>query len=77
MREFMEQNTVENAIRTETDTRTEYKGVGKLGWLVSKTQTATSPRREAEPVGTCIHSNLHEMTNFFVETLQVGVQLSE
>ena len=34
--EFMEWNTVERAIETEIDTRTEYKGVGKLGWFMSK-----------------------------------------
>ena len=32
----MEWNTVERAIKTETDTRTEYKRVGKLGWFMSK-----------------------------------------
>ena len=31
----MEWNTVERAIKTEIDTRTKYKGVGKLGWLMS------------------------------------------
>ena len=35
----MESNTVERAIKTETDTRTESKGVGKLGWFISKTKT--------------------------------------
>ena len=29
----MEWTTVERAIKTETDTRTELKGVGKLGWF--------------------------------------------
>ena len=48
----MESNTVERAINTETDTRTEQKGVGKLGWFVSKTSTAASPPREGEPAGT-------------------------
>ena len=48
----MEWNTVERAIKTETDTRIEYKGVGKLGWFVSKTSTSTSPPREGEPAGT-------------------------
>ena len=28
--------TVEKAIKTEIDTRTEEKGVGKLGWFMSK-----------------------------------------
>ena len=28
------------------------KGVGKLGWFMSKTQTATSPPRGGEPTGT-------------------------
>ena len=28
---------VERAIQTETDTRTDYKGVDKLGWFMSKT----------------------------------------
>ena len=28
------------------------KGVGKLGWFMSKTQTLTSPPREGEPAGT-------------------------
>ena len=31
----MEINTVERAMKTEIDTRTEYKGVGKLGWFIS------------------------------------------
>ena len=38
--EFMESNTVERAIKREIDTRTRYKkkkGVGKLGWFMSKT----------------------------------------
>ena len=39
-------------MRTETDTSTEYKGVGKFGEFMSKTQTATSPPREGEPAGT-------------------------
>ena len=37
--EFMERNTVESAIKTETDTRTEFffkKGVDKLGWLCQR-----------------------------------------
>ena len=46
----MELNTVERAIRTETDSRIK-KGVGKLGWFMSKTYTATSPPREGEPAG--------------------------
>ena len=28
------------------------KGVGKLGWFMSKTKTAASPPREGEPAGT-------------------------
>ena len=32
----MEWNTAERAIKTEIDTRTEWKGVGKLGWFMSK-----------------------------------------
>ena len=28
------------------------KGVGKLGWFISKTSTATAPPREGEPAGT-------------------------
>ena len=48
----MEWNTVEGAMKTKTDTRTEWKRVGKLGWFMSKTWTATSPPREGEPVGT-------------------------
>ena len=36
-REFMEWNTVETATKTNTDTRTELKGVGKLNWFMSKT----------------------------------------
>ena len=31
----MEWNTVETAIKTETDKRTEQKGVDKLGWFTS------------------------------------------
>ena len=31
----MEQNTVERAIKTEIDRRTELKGMGKLGWFMS------------------------------------------
>ena len=30
----MEQNTVERAIKTEIDTRTEQRGVGKLSWFM-------------------------------------------
>ena len=33
----MESNTVERAIETEIDTRKEQKGVGRLGWFMSKT----------------------------------------
>ena len=33
--EFMDRNRVERAIKTETDTRTELKGVGKFGWFMS------------------------------------------
>ena len=33
----MKLNTVERTMKTETDTRTEQKGVGKLGWFMSKT----------------------------------------
>ena len=32
---FMKLNTVERAIKTEADKRTELKGVGKLGWFMS------------------------------------------
>ena len=39
-------------MKTEIDTKTEQKGVGKLGWFMSKAQTATSPPREGEPAGT-------------------------
>ena len=45
-------NTVERDIKTETDARTEQKGVGKLSWFTSKTLIATSPPREGEPLGT-------------------------
>ena len=31
----MEWNTLERAIKTEVDTGTEEKGVGKLGWFMS------------------------------------------
>ena len=50
-RDSVKSNTVERAIKTETDTRTEEKGVGKLSWFMSKTYTVTSPAREGEPVG--------------------------
>ena len=33
----MELNTAKRAIKTEIDTRTEYKGMGKFGWFTSKT----------------------------------------
>ena len=33
----MERNRVERAIKTDTDTRTELKGVGKLGWFMCGT----------------------------------------
>ena len=39
----MEWNTVERAINTETATRTESKGVSKLGWFMPKTYSATFP----------------------------------
>ena len=48
----MDGNAVERAIKTDTDTRIESKGVGKLVWFVSLTQTVTSPPREGEPAGT-------------------------
>ena len=48
----MEWHTAERAIKTETDTRTEQKGVGKVGWFMSKTKPATSPPREGELAGT-------------------------
>ena len=32
--EFMEWNTVERATKTEIDTRTEWKEMGKLGWFM-------------------------------------------
>ena len=35
----MERNTVERTLKTEIDTRTEQKGVGKLDWFMSKTST--------------------------------------
>ena len=35
--EFIDRNRVERAIKTETDTRTELKGVGKLVCFVSLT----------------------------------------
>ena len=41
----MELNTVERAIKTETDTRTEQKEMGELGWFMSQTD-------KGEPVGT-------------------------
>ena len=34
---FWNKITVERAIKTETDTRTEGKGVAKLGWFMSQT----------------------------------------
>ena len=39
----MERNTVERAIRTETDTRIEFfkKGVDKLGWFINRNIPAT------------------------------------
>ena len=48
----MEWNTVERAIKTETDTRTEQKRVGKLGWFISLTYTTKTPPREGEPART-------------------------
>ena len=48
----MELNTVERAIETETDTRTEQRGMGKLGWFMSKTETTTTPPREGKPTWT-------------------------
>ena len=40
------------------------KGVGMLGWFMSKTQTLTSPPREGEPTGTVIgRVNLLEAGN--------------
>ena len=45
----MQWNTVERAIKTETNTKTEEKGLGKLGWL-----TLTSLPREGDPAGTCM-----------------------
>ena len=38
--------------KTETDTRAQEKGVGRLGWFMSKTLIATSPPCEGEPVWT-------------------------
>ena len=51
--------------------KTEWKEVGKLGWFMSKTYTATPPSREDEPVGTktisgCDLDNMtyHQTTSF-------------
>ena len=51
--QFMELNTVERPIKTEIDTRTEFKkkGVGKLGWFMFD-MNATSPPGEGEPAVT-------------------------
>ena len=49
----MERNTVKRAIKTETDTETDFlKGVSKLGWFTLKTQTATSAPHKCEPTMT-------------------------
>ena len=50
--EFMQRNTAERDLETETDPSTEYKGVGKLGGFLTKTLTATCPPREGQPMGT-------------------------
>ena len=42
----MERNTVERATKTEIDTRTGYKGMGKLGCFMYLT-------REGGPAGMC------------------------
>ena len=47
--EFTELNTVERAIKTEINVRTQVKGVGNLSWFMS---TITSPPLEGEPAGT-------------------------
>ena len=39
----MEWNTVERALKTEIDTKTENKEVGKLGWFMSKTYKPQRP----------------------------------
>ena len=51
--------------------KTEWKEVGKFGWFMSKTYTATPPSREDEPVGTktisgCDLDNMtyHQTTSF-------------
>ena len=54
--------TDEKAIKTETERRTERKGVCKLGWFMCKTKTVTSPPREGELAGTFLtsfHSDHH------------------
>ena len=45
----MECNTVERVIKTETTQEENKKGVGKLGWFMSKTSTATSTPHVGEP----------------------------
>ena len=49
--EFMKWNTVERAIKTETDTRTEWKGVGKLGWSCQKRRLQHPHHMEMSPWG--------------------------
>ena len=40
------------------------KGVGKLGWFMSRTQTFTSPPREGEPAGTKKKKEKKKRTNW-------------
>ena len=44
----MKLDTVERAIKKQTQEQKK-KGVGKLGWFMSKTSTVASPPREGEP----------------------------
>ena len=58
---------------TEVYIRAKLKGVGKLGWFMSKTSTTTSPRREGEPVGTHCIQNFVMFLRLIVLTTNVGM----
>ena len=70
-------NTVKRAIKTEIETRTDQKGVGKLGWSVKKTETTTSPPHEGEPAGTPVQERDHEHRHLRTSVIRSGALPSQ
>ena len=62
----MECNTVERAIKTETDKRTEQKEWASAVGSCLTTRTVLSPPREGEPTGTGIRGTSFLKTCFYL-----------